>query len=148
MNKLFIFIASSILAFSMLLADYEITGEGVVFTYSDSTARQVFLAGDFNDWKTDDLAMERNSDGIFRKLVKLSPGRYEYKFVVDGKWTSDPLNPVIRGDMGNSVIKAQIEVIEPMGNEIFLHFNISKKHCIARVPATYDVKPGDDYHSE
>lgn len=93
MNKLFISIVSSILAFSMLLADYEITDEGVVFTYSDSTARQVFLAGDFNDWKTDDLAMERKSDGIFRKLVKLSPGRYEYKFIVDGKWKNDPDNP-------------------------------------------------------
>jgi len=36
----------------------------------------------------------------------LAPGNYEYKFIVDGKWITDPDNPVVDGDGDhrNSVI--------------------------------------------
>ena len=36
--------------------------------------------------------MEAN-DGKWTKQFKLSPGRYHYRFVIDGKWTEDPGNP-------------------------------------------------------
>ena len=57
-------------------------------------ANEVFLAGDFNAWQSDakDYRMRKFKGDIWKKKVKLKPGRYEYQFVVDGNWWSDPAN--------------------------------------------------------
>ena len=34
--------------------------------------------------------MERAQDGSWETTVALAPGRYQYKFVVDGQWMPDP----------------------------------------------------------
>jgi len=70
------------------------TPEGVMFTVEASDAEQVHLAGDFNDWTLDGSEMEL-IDGIWTKVVKLPPGRYRYRYVIDGQWQSDPLNTVV-----------------------------------------------------
>ena len=70
------------------------TAEGVMFTIEASDAEQVHLAGDFNDWTLDGSEMEL-IDGIWTKVVKLPPGRYRYRYVIDGQWQSDPLNTVV-----------------------------------------------------
>jgi len=80
-------------------------GGRAVFTYFDPDARAVYLAGEFNGWNPHELLMEKGEDGVWRVSVNLAPGEYEYKFVVDGNWVTDPMNPTIRGDMGNSVIR-------------------------------------------
>ncbi len=79
-------------------------GGKALFTYYNPSAREVYLAGEFNNWNPRQLLME-NHDGTWEIRLDLPPGEYEYKFVVDGVWTADPLNPVTRGPMGNSVIK-------------------------------------------
>lgn len=58
-------------------------------------AVSVKLAGTMNGWKVD-LAPELedpDGDGTFELTTKLSPGTYQYKFVVDGQWHQDPSNP-------------------------------------------------------
>lgn len=52
-------------------------------------ACRVFVSGTFNDWSTCALPMTQDGDGSWRALVHLGPGRYEYKFVVDGVWCCD-----------------------------------------------------------
>ena len=54
-------------------------------------ARCVQLAGDFNGWVADGNEMQ-SSGRIWRKILALSPGRYHYRYVVDGRWLTDPLN--------------------------------------------------------
>lgn len=53
-------------------------------------AKVVRLAGNFTDWKP--LGMARQKDGAFAASVKLPPGVYQYKFIVDGAWITDPDN--------------------------------------------------------
>lgn len=48
---------------------------------------EVCLAGDFNDWKP--APMVKRETG-FHATVKLDPGVYQYKFIVDGQWQVDP----------------------------------------------------------
>lgn len=60
------------------------------------TAKKVMVAGTFNNWKPDELAMKKTSDG-WQLAVKLAPGNYEYKFIVDGTWMYDYSNPYITG---------------------------------------------------
>ena len=35
--------------------------------------------------------MKRQADGHWATTIALAPGRYEYKFIVDGHWIPDPL---------------------------------------------------------
>ena len=53
-------------------------------------ARQVSLAGSFNSWNTKTLSAKKDSRGNWAAKVNLKPGRYEYKFLVDGSWFNDP----------------------------------------------------------
>jgi len=81
----------------------ESVGGGIEFTYEDPYAASVNLAGDFNNWSVDARPLTMDDSGVWRVVVDLGPGSYEYKFVVNGsEWIADPGNPVIVGDYGNS----------------------------------------------
>jgi chromosome partitioning protein len=68
-----------------------VTPEGVLFTIEAPDAARVQLAGDFNGWTPDGNEMEPLGR-VWRKLVRLAPGRYRYRYVVDGEWRRDPGN--------------------------------------------------------
>src|SRR3989454_613318 len=71
-----------------------VTPEGVLFSIGALNAERVQLAGEFNDWTLDGSEMEPLG-GVWRKIVKLPPGRYRYRYVIDGRWQSDPLNAAV-----------------------------------------------------
>ena len=58
--------------------------------FHDDQAQAVFIAGTFNDWNPSMTPMIALSEGRWTKELALPPGRYEYLFVADGKWSSDP----------------------------------------------------------
>ena len=62
----------------------------VLFEFHDGCASRVCLAGSFNDWRADGLDMVNLGGGKWAKELLLPPGSYEYRFVVDGKWKTDP----------------------------------------------------------
>ena len=66
-------------------------GVKVTFVLLDLGAKQVSLSGDFNGWSKDAAPMTREESGYWKTTLTLAPGRYEYKFVVDGEWIPDPL---------------------------------------------------------
>ncbi len=68
--------------------------EKVEFTAAFPEAKQVYIAGDFNAWATDQSSMMRRDNGVWKKDLDLPAGSYRYRFVVDGKWVEDPNNPV------------------------------------------------------
>ncbi len=67
------------------------TTAGVMFSLEAREAHRVQLAGDFNDWVPDGNEMQPCS-GVWRKTLTLPPGRYRYRYVVDGHWQKDPMN--------------------------------------------------------
>lgn len=80
------------------------TEEGVLFRYKAPAARQVNLAGEFNNWlgtanggRLDpnlDAMSDPDDDGIWEITLPLPPGRYQYKYLVDQvDWQEDPGNP-------------------------------------------------------
>lgn len=74
-------------------------------------AEHVYVCGDFNDWQPACLRMIGNADaGLWEKRLTLPAGRFEYKFVVDGKWLHDPDAlenvPNIHGSL-NSVVEVR-----------------------------------------
>jgi 1,4-alpha-glucan branching enzyme len=69
-------------------------GKSHLFTLLGHTAaRQVMLAGTFNGWRNYELAMKKTATG-WQLPYTLGAGNYEYKFVVDGNWITDPTNPL------------------------------------------------------
>ncbi len=88
--------------------------EGVRFSYSAPSAKTVSIAGSFNRWNPDqDRLVGPDRVGIWTIVLKLAPGRYEYRYVLDGKeWELDPSVPSVDDRLGdrNSVI-----VIGPQG---------------------------------
>lgn len=66
-----------------------------------TNASLVKLAGSFNEWSPDALSMKRTDSGWIAN-VKLGPGKYWYKFIVDGNWMTDPDNSLSENDgLGN-----------------------------------------------
>jgi len=53
-------------------------------------AQRVCVAGTFNNWQPDAVALQRQADGVWTIELELAPGEHEYRFVVDGVWCDDP----------------------------------------------------------
>ena len=59
------------------------------FCLAEAEGREVYLIGTFNEWAPAQLRMVWK-EGVYAIGLPLAPGRYEYKFVVDGEWREDP----------------------------------------------------------
>ena len=60
-------------------------------------AKIVALAGTFNNWNQSQTLCAREADEWLCRL-DLKPGKYTYKFVIDGNWITDPANPASERD--------------------------------------------------
>jgi peroxiredoxin len=74
-----------------------------------SAVTAVYLAGSFNGWKETGHRMDGpDADGCYRTTLRLKPGQYEYKFVVNGtNWLPDPENTDQTGPYTNSVVRVR-----------------------------------------
>ncbi len=64
---------------------------------NNKDAKQVFLAGTFNKWMPNELQMLKTDSGWIAN-VKLAPGKYFYKFIVDNDWRIDTDNKFNEND--------------------------------------------------
>jgi 1,4-alpha-glucan branching enzyme len=62
----------------------------VVLEYVSPTARQVNVAGEFNDWCPESTTLTKTKDGEWVVRLMLRAGEYEYRLVVDDQWIEDP----------------------------------------------------------
>lgn len=70
------------------------TAQQVRFRCIAPAANTVTLAGDFNDWDIQANPLRKDEQGVWKTTLRLQPGIYQYKFVIDGaEWTEDPQNP-------------------------------------------------------
>lgn len=121
------FAGMGLVSFTLFNNQYEIPvklikSKTYLFTYKPKpTDKQVNLFGQFNSWDRQSLPMkDLNGDGILEIEIPLDPGRYEYKFYVDGKELIDPDNPIkVSNGMGDFNSVRIIE--EEQSEKIFLH---------------------------
>jgi chromosome partitioning protein len=67
--------------------------EGVLFTLDVPGASEVYVAGEFPDWPREGRRLARDpADGLWKAILDLPPGEYDYHFVVDGVSIRDPAN--------------------------------------------------------
>jgi len=65
----------------------------VNFCLAAPEAKEVYVVGDFNNWKIDENSRMVKKDNVWKKNIKFKTGRYHYRFVVDGTWVEDTSNP-------------------------------------------------------
>lgn len=58
---------------------------GVRFLLPASDAKAVSVVGSFSEWEPIPLS-DDDHDGIWTTQIPLAPGRYEYAFIIDGRW--------------------------------------------------------------
>lgn len=73
-------------------SEQKISRRRVTFSYEAVGAGEAILMGDFNDWNSAVHPMKNDGTGVWKRTILLPPGRYEYKFLIDGKWRMDPGN--------------------------------------------------------
>jgi chromosome partitioning protein len=83
-------------------------GDEVLFSARFEGAKKVLIAGDFNNWSPMSTPMNNGTiPGVWITKLPLYPGRYRYRFVVDGKWMTDPNNSYVEanqfGELNNIV---------------------------------------------
>jgi hypothetical protein len=66
----------------------------VRFVFADSSARNVSLVGQFNNWERTATQLHRTANGTWIAEVPLRAGRHEYAFIVRDaggeRWVADP----------------------------------------------------------
>ena len=53
-------------------------------------AKNVFIAGNFNQWNQSSHPLNKSKQGIWKISLPLDPGQHEYRFFVDKEWQNDP----------------------------------------------------------
>jgi chromosome partitioning protein len=77
----------------------KVTSEGVWFVTHAPGAARVCVAGDFNNWQSEATPLMRNGrEDCFHALLPLGPGRYCYRFVIDGQWRTDATNTYVESN--------------------------------------------------
>jgi hypothetical protein len=72
----------------------------------NGTAGSVYLTGDFVQWAAQPpgaIAFTLGNDGAWTVTHPFDQGTYQYKFIVDGNWITDPTNAMTVDDgMGHT----------------------------------------------
>ena len=62
----------------------------VAFSLVAPQAASVALVGCFTNWEQNPVVLKKSKTGVWSASVSLSPGSYQYRFLVDGQWRDDP----------------------------------------------------------
>ncbi len=49
----------------------------------------VALCGDFNGWAKEGIPMKSIGDGRYKAQLRLAPGTYQFRLLIDGNWADD-----------------------------------------------------------
>jgi 1,4-alpha-glucan branching enzyme len=80
----------------------------VHFVFFAPAATSVSIAGSFNRWEPAQVRLGGpDKRGVWTITLPLSPGRYEYRFIINGnEWVLDPSAPTVDDELGgrNSLV--------------------------------------------
>jgi len=67
--------------------------DGVLFVQPGNLGKKVSIAGEFNQWSPTATPMHHNQRmNVLEAHVKVPPGTYQYRLIVDGQWQADWYN--------------------------------------------------------
>jgi hypothetical protein len=73
----------------------------VTFAIAAPSVQSIALVGDFTDWRSDRVQLERTGSGLWQATVRLHPGRYRFAYLVDhDQWRADARAATAPDDFG------------------------------------------------
>ena len=84
--------AKPLIAKKLTLPPPSLKGNATFRLKGHPNARIVAVAGSFNEWNQSQVLCGKEADEWVCRL-DLKPGKYTYKFIIDGDWILDPANP-------------------------------------------------------
>ena len=82
----------------------------VAFKIEAPTAREVLVVGSFTEWTENPIDLNRKDNGVWEKMIRIKPGRYEYRYLIDGQWITDQTaHEFAKNEFGeiNSVLRVE-----------------------------------------
>jgi glycosidase len=99
------------------------------FNYRGAPGSRVSVMGSFNNWDRSSHPLEdTRGDGNYGATVKLRPGIYLYKLVIDGREVMDPSNPE-RSPTGFDDFNSVLRVVDEDPGAYHLHLDGRKKYA-------------------
>ena len=92
-------LACRLVGFVLAVPSATTLAEPVTFRLQAPAAREVLLIGSFSAWQGRH-ALRRAADGSWAVVLDVQPGRYEYFYLVDGRWTLNPQAPNLPDGLG------------------------------------------------
>lgn len=89
--------ARTLVAKKLTLPSPSLKGNATFRLKGHANARIVAVAGSFNDWNQSQVLCGKEADEWVCR-IDLAPGKYTYKFIIDGDWILDPANPDTEDD--------------------------------------------------
>ncbi|KAL0214739.1 hypothetical protein P9112_006923 [Eukaryota sp. TZLM1-RC] len=80
--------------------DGNVSRHPVVFRWP-FPGQTVFVAGTFTQWDKRKVKLTPGPDRILQAELRLPPGRWQYKYIVDTEWRYSPAEPTLRDALGN-----------------------------------------------
>ena len=78
----------------------------ITFKCQAPKATNVYLVGSFNNWNPNATPMKKTQKGHWSVTLTLPYGTYQYRYLIDNQWFTDPETPQVANEFGsnNSVI--------------------------------------------
>jgi len=83
-----------------------------MFRISGSGAKEAYVSGTFSNWEKIPMLVRTEED--FMTVLELPEGEHQFRYLVDGKWTTDSDLPSVDNRLGsrNNVIFIQRDCVE------------------------------------
>jgi cyclomaltodextrinase len=128
----------------------------------DRPATSVHVAGTFNGWNKTANMLSKSSDGTWRTMVRMTPGKHLYKFVIDNsEWITDPRAKRNEDDGGGNVNSVLMLLPKDYGRPAKAGDGIIAKSALrhstevpdlnydrGQLTLTFRARPGDLSHLE
>jgi cyclomaltodextrinase len=116
-------------AYSLLLEKSPKVWQRFTFDPKEKKYKKVQIMGDMNDWNPAKNSLKLKED-VWETDLQLFPGKYQYKFVVDGKQILDPANSLtIDNNIGGSNSMVYVGSVAPQGAP-FLYPDKTDEHTV------------------
>lgn len=80
----------------------------VLFRFRSATAKAVVIVGILGDWHPSWIAMEKCGDGIWQKYLHMSPGKHQYRLIIDGDCDTTGIRTINVPRVGTAAVEASL----------------------------------------
>ena len=116
----------------------------ITFLYNNHDAEYIAVCGSFSNWEP--IYLNQGDNGWWGITTQpLSPGNYEYKFVVNGEWINDQFNFRVNNENNNSLINVGGQIGHLLKRSFYSKALGKEKKYVIYLPPSYNYETNINY---